>query len=204
MGRDDTGHRILRSALVEFARRGYAAASTNAIATDAGVSKGSVFSHFGTKANLYTVVFCTELDRMLAELDRFDAGPNAPVFERIVDVLAWKARYAAGHPEATRLLLDAFTDPPPDAAATIASRYADLGKTSVRRFFGDLDWDRFLPELTREDVYRTLETAAAGLQAAYVRPGVDLKYMESIRDQSVAFMKTVVRGMEKHDGQDGV
>lgn len=204
MGRDDTGNRILRAALAEFARHGYSGASTNAIAVAAGVAKGSVFSHFRSKAKLYAAVFHAELDRMLDELDRFDAGPKAPVFERIVDVLSWKARYAANHPEATRVLLDAFADPPPEAAEAIASRLLDLGKTSVRRFFGDLDWNRFLPELTREDIYRTLETAAAGLQAAYVRPGMDLHTMESIRDQSVAFMKTVVRGMEKHDGQDGV
>lgn len=201
MKKDATAARILDSALVEFARRGFAAASTNAIAANAGVAKGSVFNHFGSKANLYAAVFHRELDRMLAELDLFDGGPRAPVFERIVDVLAWKARYAAAHPEATRVLLDAFSDPPPEAAAPIASRLQDLGKTSIRRFFGDLDWDRFRPELPRENVYRILETAAAGLQATYVRAGMDLAYMESIREESIAFMKTVIRGMEKTDGQ---
>ena len=42
---------------------------------------------------------------------------------------------------------------------------------------------------------------SAGLQATYVRAGIDVRYMESIRNDSVAFMKTVVRGMERHDGQ---
>ncbi len=196
-----TSEKILDAALVEIAERGYEAASTNRIAAVAGVAKGSIFQHFGSKANLYLTLFVRELDRMLEELDRFDATADAPVFERIVDVLAWKARYAAGHPEATKLLLEAFSAPPDGCADAIRGRAADLAKVSIRRFFGELDWSRFRPELSREQVYRILETAANGLQATYVRAGIDVRYMESIRNDSIAFMKTVIRGMEQQDGQ---
>jgi len=201
MKKELTAEKILDAALSEFADRGYEAASTNRIAVLADVSKGSVFQRFGSKANLYLALFTRELDRMLEELDRFDATADGPVFERIVDVLAWKARYAAGHPQATKILLEAFSAPPEGCAERIRTRAADLAKVSVRRFFGELDWSRFRPELAKEDVYRILETAANGLQATYVRAGIDVRYMESIRNDSVFFMKTVIRGMEKQDGQ---
>ena len=41
--------RIVLAAVAEFARSGYAAASTNAIAQEAGVAKGLVFHHFENK-----------------------------------------------------------------------------------------------------------------------------------------------------------
>ncbi|HAQ56886.1 MAG TPA: hypothetical protein DCR44_05770 [Acholeplasmatales bacterium] len=201
MKKELTAEKILDAALTEFAERGFRAASTNRIAALADVAKGSVFQRFGSKALLFGALFTRELDRMLEELDNFDATVDAPVFERIVDVLAWKARYAAGHPEATKILLEAFSAPPAGVGETIATRVRDLSQMSIRRFFGELDWSRFRPELTKEDVYRILETAANGLQATYVRAGIDVRYMESIRNDSVAFMKTVVRGMEKQDGQ---
>jgi AcrR family transcriptional regulator len=201
MKKERTKTKILDAARDEFGRKGYVAASTNAIAVAADVAKGSIFSHFGSKAGLFTSVFFRELDRMLADLDAFDRGEGKPVFERIVDVLAWKATYAATHPEATKVLLEGLSSPPDGTSDKILSRVQDLSKMSIRRFFGDLDWDRFRPEYGREDVYRILETAANGLQSTYIKAGMDIAYLESVRGESVAFMKTVLRGMEKTDGQ---
>lgn len=45
--------RIINAALAEFSAKGYAAASTNAIAHQAGISKGSLFHYFGSKEKLW-------------------------------------------------------------------------------------------------------------------------------------------------------
>lgn len=45
--------RIINSALKEFAKNGYAKASTNIIVEQANISKGLLFHYFGTKKELY-------------------------------------------------------------------------------------------------------------------------------------------------------
>ncbi len=199
MKKADTAAKILDAALREIVRNGYAAASTNTICQTAGVAKGTIFKHFGYKAGLYAAVFDRELDLMLAELEAFETVPGRDVFDTLIDVIAWKVRYAAMHADATKFLFGAFAEPPPVIATRIAARFHDLERMSIRRFFRDLPWERFRPELKPEDVFRILETAASGLQATYARVGMDLKYMESIREQSIEFMKIVVKGMEKTD-----
>jgi TetR/AcrR family transcriptional regulator, regulator of autoinduction and epiphytic fitness len=44
---------ILRGAMQEFLARGYAAASMDRVATAAGVSKATIYSHFGDKESLF-------------------------------------------------------------------------------------------------------------------------------------------------------
>jgi AcrR family transcriptional regulator len=49
--------RLMRAAGVHFADKGFAAASLDAIAADAGVTKGSLYHHFGSKTELFEAVF---------------------------------------------------------------------------------------------------------------------------------------------------
>ncbi|MEM6613231.1 MAG: TetR/AcrR family transcriptional regulator [Cyanobacteria bacterium P01_C01_bin.72] len=47
---------ILKGAMQEFLKNGYAATSMDKVAKSAGVSKATVYSHFGDKENLFNVV----------------------------------------------------------------------------------------------------------------------------------------------------
>ena len=48
-----TKHRIMESALKEFAEQGYGASSVNNICSCEGVSKGIIYHYFQTKDELY-------------------------------------------------------------------------------------------------------------------------------------------------------
>jgi TetR/AcrR family transcriptional regulator, regulator of autoinduction and epiphytic fitness len=65
---------ILRGAVQEFLARGYAAASMDRVAAAAGVSKATVYSHFGDKETLFkAMVECLAKQRMqviMEDLDR--------------------------------------------------------------------------------------------------------------------------------------
>ena len=50
---------ILRAAIVEFARSGYAGTSTEAIAARAGISQPYIFRLFGTKKDLFIATYDT-------------------------------------------------------------------------------------------------------------------------------------------------
>ena len=55
---------IAAAALVLFARDGYERTSVDAIAAEAGVSKRTVYSHYGDKENLFLLVLSETYDTM--------------------------------------------------------------------------------------------------------------------------------------------
>src|SRR6202000_1822976 len=59
---------LRRAALVLFARDGYERTSVDAIAAEAGVSKRTVYSHYGDKENLFITVLQDTYDSMRARV----------------------------------------------------------------------------------------------------------------------------------------
>jgi AcrR family transcriptional regulator len=60
--------KILKEALIEFSKEGYANASTNQIVRRAGVSKGSLFNYFGSKEELYLLLMSEAVSKFTAGL----------------------------------------------------------------------------------------------------------------------------------------
>ena len=74
--RDEVKSRILLAATENFERDGYAGASLRRIASDAGFTKGAVYSNFGSKPDLFGQV-CTE---RLASGERDVVDALSPIF----------------------------------------------------------------------------------------------------------------------------
>src|SRR3712207_207132 len=53
---DATRRALLKAALVVFSRRGYAATTLEEVARAANVTRGAVYWHFGSKAELYNAL----------------------------------------------------------------------------------------------------------------------------------------------------
>ncbi|MCG8918759.1 TetR/AcrR family transcriptional regulator [Actinokineospora sp. PR83] len=66
-GRIDKRESILGAAFTVFAREGYAAASVDAIAAEAGVAKPTVYNHFGDKEGLFRAVVVAEAERAVVK-----------------------------------------------------------------------------------------------------------------------------------------
>jgi AcrR family transcriptional regulator len=66
--RDETRRALLRSADRAFSRDGFHASSVDAIADDAGYSKGSVYARFGGKDGLFLAVLEARFDQRLAPI----------------------------------------------------------------------------------------------------------------------------------------
>jgi len=67
---DETVAAVLIAARRCFAARGYAGTSIRNVATAAGLAHTAIYNHFGSKARLFTAVFCDVQDLLMAELDR--------------------------------------------------------------------------------------------------------------------------------------
>jgi AcrR family transcriptional regulator len=77
--RADTSRALVAAAERAFSRDGFHAASVEAIAEDAGFSKGAVYARFGGKDGLFLAVFEERYDRRLA-VSEFEGGRGGATF----------------------------------------------------------------------------------------------------------------------------
>lgn len=102
-------HPVDRSTLIAiaraaFAEAGYAGATMNAIAEQAGLRKASLFHHFPTKQALYIEVvssIATDLGNLVFEAD-LATGEFRHRLDRVTERLV---RYLGTHPESAKLLM---------------------------------------------------------------------------------------------------
>ena len=81
---------ILAAAHRVFSQSGYAAATMDAVAAEAGIAKGSLYNYFQSKADLFHQVFAHIADRAWADLDPLLArqATAAGKIEQLVDYWA--------------------------------------------------------------------------------------------------------------------
>lgn len=104
--KQDTLSRILDSALIHFAEKGFEAASVRDISADAGVTHALIRLHFGNKELLWQAAVDYLFERMNVEM-ALEVGE--PKMREGIDGLKAFARryvkYCARHPEHARLML---------------------------------------------------------------------------------------------------
>jgi AcrR family transcriptional regulator len=98
-----TRQRILAAAIAEFAEKGLDGARVDEIAARAGANKRMLYAYFGAKEELWLVALEAVYAAMRAEESRIDVAHLSPE-EGIAELVRFKLRYTAAHPEVVSLL----------------------------------------------------------------------------------------------------
>jgi AcrR family transcriptional regulator len=102
---------ILDAALRCFAARGYHAATMDAVAAEAGLSKGSLYWHFRGKQEILLALFDRVTEETLVELQALRTAPG-PVLETLRQALAgYLARIGALGPPVIRATVEFLAHP---------------------------------------------------------------------------------------------
>jgi TetR/AcrR family fatty acid metabolism transcriptional regulator len=96
---------LLEAAARVVARRGYAATRAEDVAVEAGVAKGTVFLHFGSREGVLRALFESFEADLLAVVER-TVATDAPALERLRDMLGAVLRAMAARPDLARSVLD--------------------------------------------------------------------------------------------------
>lgn len=107
----DTRDRILASATQVFAQYGYAGATLDAIATDAGMTKGAVYWHFASKSDLFLALMEQRMQTRLPAVPeevRKAFGAEDPE-AGVAELLATQLTYGQTNPEWIKLYLEFIT-----------------------------------------------------------------------------------------------
>lgn len=92
---------LLTAALTVFSERGYADTRLEEIAERAGVTRGAIYHHFGSKAELFNVLMAEITERLTPIIGQSveEGGTNLDIFRRIIirnlDYLEKDAEYRA-------------------------------------------------------------------------------------------------------------
>jgi AcrR family transcriptional regulator len=135
---------ILRAAIVEFARSGYAGTSTESIAARAGISQPYIFRLFGTKKDL----FCATYDAVTAAIeDAFVAAAKGLGGEDAMTAMGLAYLELLQDPDLLQVQLHGFAAAAadPDIARAcqetfrrlwqLVNQYADISADTMREFF---------------------------------------------------------------------
>lgn len=171
----DKRARILHAALDEFAEKGYRAASTNSIATRAGVAKGLIFHYYGSKKELYLTVYESLTDDVFADLDEALSDAPADLFERMFLISERKLAMFQKSPRRTRFAMTLYTVPE-DVRQLVNERAAQTAQTGILvRVLDGVDTSRLRADVSLEEAMDTIGMLTAGLQQmmiAMFRQGV--------------------------------
>jgi TetR/AcrR family transcriptional regulator len=187
-----TRRAILGSATRVFAERGYAGASYQLIADEAGLQKSHIQYHFGTKEDLWQTVvdyvtreFTIEFERLLSE--------GSPSFEQVIRA---RHKVLSGHPEYVRLLGWMCLD-----GAPIPATMQDRTRQFLNFVMG-MPMEEDGPDVPREHLFAIAFGALHGyflfrrLVEVEGAPAMDLSesaYLESLL--KVLFSKTEVKSV---------
>ena len=141
--------RIINAALKEFARNGYARASTNEIIKQAGISKGSLFNYFNNKKELYLFLLdyvAKVIEQIYAEVDW-----NEPdFFTRMRQLGLEKFKIYKKLPHAFNFLKAVSHEDVADIKPAISKLKQDMISIGLEKGYQNIDWSKFREDIDRE------------------------------------------------------
>jgi TetR/AcrR family transcriptional regulator len=164
----------MRAALEEFAERGYAMASTNAITARAGISKGLLFHYFGSKKNLYVQVLREMVAREIERFRRAAPEPHPDIVERLLQISLYKQKLVREDPVATRFLATVL-QAPEEIKPEVARLFREVEGFSARTRTEGMDTSRFRPGVDPAKAITLINVCVEGLRSVYahrVTPGM--------------------------------
>jgi TetR/AcrR family transcriptional regulator len=183
--------RILDAAIAEFAAHGYPGASTNAIAEAAGVAKGLVFHHFGTKADLYVAIVDQVGERVVdSYLNAPDPWPTE-LFDRLHAFSLHKVRMFQRDPQSYRVLA-MLADAPAELRERLFATAARVRATVWPILLRGVDASRLRPPLTLEEALETIVVLGEGLERQIVAR------ISVLPDRGASQMEQIVDDVWKH------
>lgn len=120
---DDRRATVVDAALGLLAEHGYAGCTMAAVAARAGIATGSVYRHFGSKADLAVELFRTVVSREVSAVAEAAGRPeHARAADRVVAVIETFANRALKSPRLAYALLAEPVDPAVDAERLVFRR----------------------------------------------------------------------------------
>jgi AcrR family transcriptional regulator len=153
---------ILTAAMREFARNGFEQASTNAIVEASGISKGSLFKYFATKAALFAEVFEFAAETVTRYVEPKTEDLPAEIGPRVVALAELELDMYRDEPAFYLFFNQALKDPHAVVRSLVESQDEQSRSMFVKAMKGAAFPNHISPE-NREKVLKILVWTLEGL-----------------------------------------
>lgn len=158
--------RILNAAFKEFSEKGYKQASTNQIAKDAGIGKGTLFYYFGNKETLFNYLINEAFEIAYREyLSRIDFD-ETDFFNRIeeMSVLKWQvyARYEQALSFMAHILMHSENYVLPEDLVEKRQKAEEIWGSLLTR---NIDFSKFREDIPKETSLKFIRWTIEGFRA---------------------------------------
>lgn len=171
--------KILNASLEEFSEYGYEKASTDRISQKAGVSKGLIFHHFGSKDNLFIITMNKCIDDILDEFNDIDI-PNEDFISIIMKLMQVKYEFFIKNPMHYKLIINGFYNAPKKLKTELEQRYSELKQIGLNVIVDIIKGLRLKKDVSIENVISII---------AAITNIVESKYMPYFTDEEASFEK---------------
>lgn len=130
----------------EFVQNGFDRASTNEIVTTANISKGSLFSYFNSKKDLYIYLLKYSVSVVEELVEKIDVN-EADLFKRIEDTGVRKLYIQKKYPLVFDFLVAAVQEESEEVKESIKENVNPIYVHSSEKLYKNIDYSKF-----REDV----------------------------------------------------
>lgn len=159
--------RVINAALKEFALKGYAAASTNEIAKEAGISKGLVFHYFKSKRDLYFFLYDHTFEVVNSELQETVDLLETDLFVRMQQVARLKLSVFGKYPNMMDFMKSVFLEAAEEVRGEILERIQSMADSDYGQIFSGIDTTKFKDGVSPERAINVILWTVEGLGEQY-------------------------------------
>jgi TetR/AcrR family transcriptional regulator len=145
--------RIINASIDEFVRVGFEKASTNEIVKKANISKGSLFSYFNNKKELYLFLFENVIEITEKIYEEMDTN-ETDIFKRLRDVGLIKFKIIKKYPQAFNFLKAAAQEESAEVKSDIENKIKPLLESGFARIYQNIDLTKFRDDI---DIQKTID-----------------------------------------------
>lgn len=154
--------KIINVAMREFVESGYEKASTNKIAAEAGISKGSLFFYFGNKKNLYMFLLEFSVEKYIKDFFKKIDFWEIDLLVRLREVIILKVKLMTEYPHIFKIIECAKDEEASEVKDEIEQKISNSRELHIPLTRG-VDSRLFKEELNYEDSLRTIFWSIDGL-----------------------------------------
>jgi AcrR family transcriptional regulator len=147
---------VLTTAIHEFARAGYDKASTDTIAINAGISKGSLFNYFTSKLKLYIYTLEYTIDLIDKEVrEEIIQVTDTDFYDRLKKISFIKHKKYMKYPKEAQLITSFYINPPQindDEINRLSRKYEEDVVFAEEYLMKYLDEKKLRAGITKEEV----------------------------------------------------
>ncbi len=163
--------RIIRTALREFAEKGYKHASTNAIVKKAGIGKGMLFYYFNSKQDLYYFLVEYSIDTIRTGfIDKIDTSiPD--VIERLAQIAYLKWNFFLENPEVSMFITSLVLKDSVPLQEPLQKKYDALFQSGIEKayLFDNVDYRLFRDDIDPQKAIRLIQWTLYGYRDDFLQ-----------------------------------